>query len=221
MRIIRFFTFFVIFFFYSQHIKAQSEILPEQDFSYQRKYRYEYQDRDHSFNESLTHVSILYALGWAGYFLTQGNTIKSKSSWGQYKENFGKLVFDKDEPIWNWVGHPLTGSQVFLFYRGLGYSHQKAFFFSFIQSTLFEFTTEIFTEPASIQDLYQTPVFGSVLGFFLERLSLNLLNTDNFFANLLGHIINPTSLFWFYEGKIELVPTINPSTKGLTLRMDF
>ena len=37
----------------------------------------------------------------------------------------------------------------------------------FIQSTLFEFLIEIYTEPASIQDLIQTPILGSL--FTLEK----------------------------------------------------
>jgi hypothetical protein len=37
-----------------------------------------------------------------------------------------------------------------------------------ISSALFEFTVEVYTEPASVQDLYQTPILGSILGLGLE-----------------------------------------------------
>lgn len=93
---------------------------------------------------------------------------------------------------------------------------------AFISSTLFELTVEIYTEPASVQDLYQTPVIGSVLGLGLENLSMYLLNSGNALGKFLGHAINPSTLFWFYEGKVQVIPRYNGRKKGsLTLVMDF
>ena len=62
---------------------------------------------------------------------------------------------------------------------------------TFISSTLFEFTVEIYTEPAKVQDLYQTPILGSVLGVGLETLSLYLLNTGNSFGRILKPRFKP------------------------------
>lgn len=185
------------------------------------KFLYTYREREHTATENASHLGALYAIGWFSYYVTQPETFEHKGSWRNYRNNFGKIVFDKDEPYWNWIGHPYTGSQVYLYYRANGYSRLDSFYFAFWQSALFEFTTEIYTERASIQDLYQTPVLGSVLGLFLEHTSLLLLNTHNPLLEIVGHIMNPSTLFWFYEGKIVVTPQVDQDKVGYLLMMDF
>lgn len=186
---------------------------------------YGYHDRSHSKKEIAIHLTSIYALSWAFYPLTQPKTFKNKGSTQNYKDNFGKVVFDQDGPFWNWMVHPLSGSQLFLFYRANGYSKIDSLGMSFISSALFEFTAEIYTEPASFQDLYQTPILGSLLGAGIETFSLYLLNTGNFFAKVIGHTINPATLMWFYEGPIKLTPYISPlpenPSAGLFLKGEF
>lgn len=187
-----------------------------------KQYRYTYIDRKHTKNESLKHIAAIYGVTWAVYPLTQPDVVKNKGSWSNYKRNFGKLVFDKDEPFWNWFVHPISGSQLYLYYRANGYNRIDSLGMAFISSTLFEFTVEIYTEPASIQDLYQTPVIGSFLGVGLENLSLYLLNSGNAFGRFVGHVINPATLFWFYEGKVQLVPQTNFRNRhGLLFTVEF
>lgn len=196
--------------------------LPNND-TYQRRsnFYYTYVDREHTFNESLNNVMAIYGVSWLIYPLTQPETFKEKGSFSKYKDNFGKLVFDKDEPFWNWFVHPISGSQLFLFYRSRGYSRSDALTMSFISSSLFEFTVEIYTEPASVQDLYQTPVLGAVLGLGLEKLSLYLLNTGNIIGKFIGHAINPHTLLWYYEGKVRLIPQIGKDKAGLNVTIDL
>ncbi|MBK26867.1 MAG: hypothetical protein CME70_22890 [Halobacteriovorax sp.] len=186
------------------------------------KYHYGYTNRPHTLKESALHLSAIYGLSWALYPITQPEVFREKGSIKNYRYNFGRLVFDRDEPFWNWFVHPITGSQLYLYYRANGYNRVDSLGMAFISSTLFEFTVEIYTEPASVQDLYQTPVIGSVIGLGLENLSLYLLNTGNAFGRFLGHVLNPSTLFWFYEGKIQLIPKYNGKKTGsLTLMMDF
>ena len=188
----------------------------------QPKYRYTYIDRRHSTSESVKLIAAMYGVTWAIYPLTQPDVVKNEGSFKKYKRNFGQLVFDQDEPFWNWFVHPLSGSQLYLFYRANGYSRSSALGMAFISSTLFEFTVEIYTEPASVQDLYQTPILGSVMGLGLEKLSLYLLNTGNPVGKVLGHILNPSTLFWFYEGKVLINPMVSrKGLQGLQLTMDF
>lgn len=187
-----------------------------------QKYYYTYIDREHTTKENLKHISGIYAFTWFVYPLTQLDTFKNDGSFKNYKKNFGKIVFDQDEPFWNWFVHPISGSQLFLYYRANGYSRIDSLTMSFISSTLFEFTVEIYTEPASVQDLYQTPILGAVLGMGVEHLSLWLLNSGNTFGKVIGHIINPSTLFWYYEGKISLTPDFDGKGKvGLNFSMDF
>jgi hypothetical protein len=190
--------------------------------SRQPVYHYGYIDRRHTKQESLNHLSAIYAVTWLAYPLTQPDVVREQGSWKKYSHNFGKLVFDRDEPFWNWFVHPISGSQLYLYYRANGYSRINSMGMAFISSTLFEFTVEIYTEPASIQDLYQTPVIGSFLGVGLENLSLYLLNSGNAFGRTIGHIINPATLFWFYEGKVQIIPQTNLNNRhGLLFTMEF
>ncbi len=187
-----------------------------------QKYQFTYIDRRHTFAESFKLIAAMYGVTWAVYPLSQPKVFRDKGSWSRYKDNLGKLVFDQDEPFWNWFVHPISGSQLYLFYRANGYSRINAMGMAFLSSALFEFTVEIYTEPASVQDLYQTPVLGSMLGVGIETLSMYLLNTGNSFGRAIGHIINPTTLFWFYEGKIQIVPQTNfRDSTGLLMTMEF
>ena len=185
-------------------------------------YEYSYLDRSHSKTETLSHLSKVYALTWIFYPAIQPSTFLRKGSLRKYRKNFGELVFDRDEPFWNVIVHPISGSQLYLYYRANGYDSISSFGLAFVSSALFEFTVEVYTEPASVQDLYQTPVLGSILGFGLEKVSLFLLNSNSQAANVIGHMINPSSLFWFFEGKVQLLPTTNFKNKtGLNLTVSF
>ncbi|MBF0362035.1 MAG: DUF3943 domain-containing protein [Oligoflexia bacterium] len=179
------------------------------------KYQYTYVDREHSRKENFTRVGLLYVVNWGAYYLSQPETFTHEGSLSNYRHNFGRFVFDKDEPYWNWTIHPISGSQLYLYFRASGYSRVQSFAFSALQSALFETTIEIYTEPASVQDLYQTPVLGSILGVFLENVSLFFLNSNNSALKIVGHILNPMTLFWFYEGKVVVYPSANVSNAKL------
>ncbi len=197
--------------------------LSQESTTYERpvKYYYGYNDRDHSGEENLKHLGIIYGATWVVYPLTQPKVFREKGSWDNYKHNFGRIVFDQDEPFWNWFVHPLSGSQLYLYYRANGYRSIESLAMAFISSALFEFTAEIYTEPASVQDLYQTPLLGSVLGLGFENLSMYLLNTNNYVGKFFGHLINPATLFWFYEGKVRVTPDFDGKRAGLWLTVDY
>lgn len=186
----------------------------------EKSYFYGYRERDHELKENMRHIGGIYVASWIVYPLTQPKTFK-KGSFSNYRKNFGKVVFDKDEPFWNWVVHPISGSQLYLYYRANGYNNINSLAMSFISSTLFEFTVENYTEPASIQDLYTTPVLGAVLGLGIEKLSMYLLNTGNFMGRFLGHAINPHTLFWYYEGRVRLLPYIDKKKAMLNVSVSF
>ena len=182
-------------------------------------YQYQYTERVHTINENVRNIGLLYGLAWIVYPVFQPKVFRGAGGWSDYKSNFGKIVFDKDEPFWNFFVHPLTGSQLFLLFRADGYSRMESFGMTFITSSLFEFTVEILTEPASIQDLYQTPVLGSVLGLGIESLSLYALNSGSTFGKYFGHLINPATLMPFYEGRTLIIPKFDTEDKGAMLQM--
>ena len=186
----------------------QTSPLPESN-KREPKYFYTYIDRQHTFEEDLKNQAFMYGLAWLVYPLSQPKIIRNNGGFKQYRKNFGRIVFDNDEPFWNWFVHPISGSQLYLYYRADGYSRIDAFQMSLITSALFEFTVEVLTEPASVQDLYQTPVLGSILGLGIENVSLYLLNTGNPLSMTLGHMINPATLLPNFQGKLLLVPMTN------------
>lgn len=178
--------------------------------------------KPHSFSQTAGHVAALYGVSWGLYYASQPTVIKEKGSWKNFKHNLGRVVFDKDEPFWNWMVHPISGSQLYLYYRANGYDKINSVQLAFLSSTLFEFLVEIYTEPASIQDLYQTPLLGSALGLMLEKISLTLLNTQSTPLMILGHILNPSTMFWFYEGKVRVEPHVERGKmRGLQVRVEF
>lgn len=183
-------------------------------------YKYGYNDREHSFAENAKTIGVVYGLTWFFYPLVQPKVFHGAGGVKEYSRNIGKLVFDQDEPFWNDFVHPLSGSQLYLLYRANGYDRLSAFQMTFISSALFEFTVETFTEPASVQDLYQTPVFGTFLGFGIENASMYLLNSGNTVGKILGHALNPATLFPFYEGRTFIIPKIKDEDKGAMIRME-
>lgn len=181
-----------------------------------------YPEREYSLSDKAAHIGVVYGITWVVYPIFQPEILEGeKGSWKKYGKNFGRLVFDQDEPFWNWMVHPLSGSQLYLFYRALGYDPASSFGMTTVSSALFEFTVEIYSEPASVQDLYQTPVFGTVLGFGLEKASSYLLNTPSGFTRFLGRVINPLSYIVNTDG-ISLIPSTDfKGSYGLKLNMDW
>ena len=208
----------MIFLFFPGLFLFSSKILAVESVS---NYRYTYPERIHTWEENLTHIGVVYALTWGMYPLVLSGEIKTKGSLQNYKNNFGKLTFDRDEPYWNWGIHPLSGSMLYLYYRTNGHTRTSALAMSFISSTLFEFTVEIYTEPASVQDLYQTPIIGAIVGLSLETLSLYFLNSGTLAGRIAGHIFNPFTLFWFYDGKVSLTPAFDGKKRGLFFVAEF
>lgn len=94
------------------------------------------------------------------------NSASGKSLWGKWKDNVSNgPVMDKDDPLINYVGHPVSGAVYYNIARNNGASKMQSFGYSVIMSTFFwEYGFEAFAEKPSIQDLIITPVVGSILG---------------------------------------------------------
>ncbi len=86
----------------------------------------------------------------------------------RWREHVTEPVWDGDDFYINYVLHPYWGATYYIRGRERGLSRTGAFWFSVLQSSLFEFGAEAFFEPASIQDLIFTPSLGSLLGMYFE-----------------------------------------------------
>ena len=71
---------------------------------------------------------------------------------------------DNDRFLFNYVAHPLAGSEYYLIGRNRGLNWWQSTAYSVALSTAFEFLIESAYEQASWQDLWITPVAGTVFG---------------------------------------------------------
>lgn len=92
------------------------------------------------------------------------------TGWGEpqfngLKKNFtvGPRV-DNDRFLFNYVAHPLAGSEYYMIARNRDLNWWQSMAYSVALSTVFEFLIESTYEQASWQDLWITPVSGTVLG---------------------------------------------------------
>jgi len=92
--------------------------------------------------------------------------LKDKSLWTRWKENVSSgPVWDQDDWVINYIGHPVSGAWYYTMARNDGFSEGESAFFSFLMSTFFwEYGYEAFAEVPSTQDLIITPLIGSFLG---------------------------------------------------------
>lgn len=164
-------------------------------------YSLEYINRSHDLGEVALDQGVVFIGHTLGYLATQPDTVREEGSWEGYNKRFLTFKFDNDNTTWNFLGHTYTGSQVYLYYRARGYVESKAFFYSFLSSLYFEAIIENYTENGSFQDTFNTPFFGSSLGYVIERVSVNLIKSDSAFMRGLGRVINPFS--YLVEGKKE------------------
>lgn len=177
--------------------------------------------REHTFAETSKYVGSLYVVTWIGYYVTQEDNLEDHGSIHNFWSNMKRPTwFDFDLFTYNWGLHTLSGSQAFLFYRAKSYSNVDAFLLTALQSLLFEFAIETYTERPSIEDMVFTPIFGSLLGTLLEKVSFKLLASESNYMRVLGYLLNPPILLGLHEN-IQLHPWIEKDSQGLAMRITF
>lgn len=156
--------------------------------------------RVHSTREVIRDAGFLYATHWAGYLILFKVLSDAGGSFEKYKKNFflkNIQWWDGDSFWWNFVGHPYVGSQTYLYYRARGCSKSSSFWGSFAASFLFESTIETFGQDFSFNDAIITPTFGYVLGNWIEKKSIEMINSDTKLHRIIARAINPWLNFEF------------------------
>jgi hypothetical protein len=183
--------------------------------------RYKPNGREHvPAKEKALNFGAVYVSQWAFYLYSQKDTIEEHGSVTNWHQNGLSPRFDKDSFEYNIFKHSLVGNYYYLFYRSRGYTEKNAFFWSFMSSLAFEFTIETATEKPSYQDIYQTPVFGAVLGIGFEKVSIYFHDWETWYGTVLGFIVNPMTLipqFAKEKGKdqnLSAIPIIDNKTIG-------
>lgn len=95
-------------------------------------------------------------------------TEEDKETWNsdKWQDNVSNPGRDTDDWIINYVLHPYWGATYYIRGRERGFNRPQSFAFSFGLSFLFEYGFEAIFENPSYQDLWVTPVIGSLIGEF-------------------------------------------------------
>ncbi|HZA94922.1 MAG TPA: DUF3943 domain-containing protein [Burkholderiaceae bacterium] len=95
------------------------------------------------------------------------NFDKNTAGVSKWWDNVSNPARDEDDAYLNWITHPYWGATYYIRGRERGLSRWQSFGYSALLSTLFEYGAEAFFEKPSYQDLWITPVIGSLLGEFV------------------------------------------------------
>lgn len=103
-------------------------------------------------------------------------------------------VWDGDVFFHNWIGHPYAGSLYYNMMRSQGATPWQSVGFTVFQTLMWEYVIEAVAEQPSIQDLFMTPVAGSLLGELFHQVSLGIVKKGNlnFGQKVLVFLLNPS-----------------------------
>ncbi len=118
--------------------------------------------------------------------------------------------WDHDKFMFNWVLHPYAGAAYFMCARTCGFNFWQSMLYSALISTVgWEFGIEACMERPSYQDLFVTPLVGSVIGegfYRLKRLIVDR-NYEILGSPYIGHI-----LAFFLDPVNEVIGWLSPGT---------
>jgi hypothetical protein len=117
-------------------------------------------------------VGLLYVLPES--VTTWSNKQKDEYDLQRWVDNVRHPVWDKDNWYLNYLVHPYWGATYYVRGRERGLGKFDSFLFSVFLSTVYEFGVEALFEPPSYQDLIITPIAGSLLGLYFEKVRENI-----------------------------------------------
>lgn len=100
--------------------------------------------------------------------------------------------WDHDKFIFNYVLHPYAGAAYFMAARSCGFNYFQSLLYSACISTIgWEFGIEACMERPSIQDIFITPLVGSVFGELFYKLKRNIVGHDYtlFGSRIVGNVV--------------------------------
>lgn len=108
--------------------------------------------------------------------------------------------WDGDSPIFNYVLHPYAGAVYFMSARSTGFNYWQSLLYAACISTIgWEFGIEACMERPSIQDIFVTPLVGSVIGELFYKLKRNIVSHDYrlwgspVIGNIVAFLIDPVN----------------------------
>lgn len=118
--------------------------------------------------------------------------------------------WDHDKFVFNYVLHPYAGAAYFMAARTCGFNFWQSMLYSACISTIgWEFGIEACMERPSYQDIFITPLVGSIIGEGFYRLKRLIVDRDYYIlgSRAIGHI-----LAFFLDPVNEIVGLLSPGT---------
>ncbi len=143
--------------------------------------------------------------------------ITSRPFYERWYRNVFKLgpEWDHDKFIFNYVLHPYAGAAYFMAARSCGFNFWQSMLYSAAISTIgWEFGIEACMERPSYQDIFVTPIVGSLMGEGFYRLKRLIVNRDYrvLGSPAIGHICA-----FFLDPVNEVVGLLSPPSRCRTI----
>lgn len=128
--------------------------------------------------------------------------LQKKPLWVRWREHvFVKgPEWDNDNTMFNFLLHPYSGAAYFMAARSCGFSFWGSLLYSTLISTVeWEFGIEAFMERPSYQDVFITPLVGSIIGEGFFRIKRYLVANDYrllgspVLGNIVAFLVDPVN----------------------------
>jgi hypothetical protein len=84
-------------------------------------------------------------------------------------DNVKNPQWDSDDAYLNYILHPYWGASYYVRARERGYNDREATLYSIMLSCMYEFGAEALFEEVSVQDLFVTPIGGTLVGRYFMK----------------------------------------------------
>jgi len=108
--------------------------------------------------------------------------------------------WDHDNPIFNYILHPYAGAAYFMSARSCGFNFYESMLYSACISTIgWEFGIEACMERPSIQDIFITPLVGSIIGELFYKVKRHIVANDyclwgsSVVGNIVSFLVDPVN----------------------------
>lgn len=152
------------------------------------------------------YVGILFVLECLPEDATSWNRaeLQKDSPWKRWFNDVFKRgpEWDHDNPIFNYVLHPYAGAAYFMSARSCGFNFYRSMLYCAIVSTVgWEFGIEACMERPSIQDIFITPLVGSLLGECFYKVKRSIVANgyrlwgSRFLGGFVAFLVDPVNEF--------------------------
>lgn len=120
--------------------------------------------------------------------------LRKDPAWKRWYLNVFKRgpEWDHDNPVFNFILHPYAGAAYFMSARSCGFNYYQSLLYAACISTVgWEYGIEACMERPSIQDLFITPLVGSLMGEGFYALKRHIVSHDYTLlgSRILGNIV--------------------------------